>query len=68
MRKLAEMIAGECGYMGTIRWDASKPDGQPRRAVDATRAREILGWTPRVSLQNGIAETVAWWRDQCASL
>jgi GDP-L-fucose synthase len=68
MRKLAEMIAGECGYMGEIRWDASKPDGQPRRAVDATRAREILGWTPKVSLEHGIAETVAWWREQCASL
>jgi len=68
MRKLAEMIAGECSYMGEIRWDSSKPDGQPRRAVDATRAREILGWTPSVSLENGIAETVAWWRDQCASL
>jgi nucleoside-diphosphate-sugar epimerase len=54
--------------MGEIRWDASKPDGQPRRAVDATRAREILGWTPKVSLEHGIAETVAWWREQCASL
>jgi len=54
--------------MGTIRWDSSKPDGQPRRAVDATRASEILGWTPRVSLEDGIAETVSWWREQCVSL
>jgi GDP-L-fucose synthase len=68
MRKLAEMIAGECGYMGMIRWDSSKPDGQPRRAVDATRASEILGWTPSIRLENGIAETVSWWRDQCVSL
>jgi GDP-L-fucose synthase len=68
MRDLAEMISCECEYHGTISWDASKPDGQPRRAVDATRAREILGWTPRVSLRDGIAETVAWWRQTCPSL
>lgn len=68
MCDLAEMIANECGYTGAISWDSSKPDGQPRRAVDATRAREILGWTPRVSLEDGIAETVAWWRQTCPSL
>ena len=68
MRDLAEMIATECGYTGAISWDASKPDGQPRRAVDATRALETLGWTPRVSLEDGIAETVAWWRQTCPSL
>jgi GDP-L-fucose synthase len=68
MRDLAEMIATECGYAGTIAWDASKPDGQPRRAVDATRAREILGWTPAVTLEDGITETVAWWRQTCPSL
>jgi GDP-L-fucose synthase len=68
MRDLAEMIACECSYMGEITWDASKPDGQPRRAVDATRAREILGWTPAINLEDGIAETVSWWRDQCVPL
>jgi GDP-L-fucose synthase len=68
MRDLAEIIATACQYTGDISWDASKPDGQPRRAVDATRAREILGWTPGVSLEDGIAETVSWWRDQCIPL
>jgi len=68
MRDLAEIIATECGYAGSIEWDASKPDGQPRRAVDATRAMEMLGWKPRVSLEDGIAETVAWWRQTCPSL
>lgn len=68
MRDLAEIIATECGYTGSIAWDASKPDGQPRRAVDATRALEMLGWMPRVSLEDGIAETVAWWRQTCPSL
>jgi GDP-L-fucose synthase len=68
MRDLAEIIATACQYTGDISWDASKPDGQPRRAVDATRAREILGWTPGISLEEGIAETVSWWRDQCIPL
>jgi GDP-L-fucose synthase len=68
MRDLAEIIATACQYTGDISWDSSKPDGQPRRAVDATRAREILGWTPRISLEDGIAETVSWWRDQCIPL
>ena len=62
MRDLAELIACECEYHGTIRWDSSKPDGQPRRAVDASRAREVLGWEPQVTLRDGIDETVAWWR------
>jgi nucleoside-diphosphate-sugar epimerase len=68
MRKLAEIIACECRYMGEIRWDDSKPDGQPRRAVDITRARTLLEWEPKVTLEDGIAETVAWWRDRCVSL
>jgi nucleoside-diphosphate-sugar epimerase len=68
MRDLAEIIATACQYTGDISWDASKPDGQPRRAVDARRAREILDWTPGVSLEDGIAETVSWWRDQCVPL
>jgi GDP-L-fucose synthase len=68
MRDLAEIIATACQYTGDISWDSSKPDGQPRRAVDATRAREILGWTPGISLEDGIAETVSWWREQCIPL
>lgn len=66
MRSLAGMIAEACGFEGRIEWDASKPDGQPRRAVDSSRAARLLGWTPRVSLEDGIRETVAWWREQCS--
>jgi GDP-L-fucose synthase len=64
MNALAEMIAGECGYHGNIEWDTSKPDGQPRRAVDATMARQVLGWVPRIRLQDGIQQTIQWWKKQ----
>jgi GDP-L-fucose synthase len=67
MAALAKMIADECAYSGSIQWDSSKPDGQPRRAVDATIARELLAWEPTIGLQKGIAETVAWWLAQAAS-
>lgn len=64
IRQLARLLADVCGYKGVVRWDHTKPDGQPRRALDCTRAKERLGWTPRVRLADGLAETVRWWRSQ----
>lgn len=61
IRRLAWRIAGVCGYAGVIRWDVSKPDGQPRRALDCTRAMERLEWKPSVTLDVGLRETVKWW-------
>jgi GDP-L-fucose synthase len=58
---LAGMVADACGYSGRIQWDASLPDGQPRRALDCTRAGTLLGWRPSVRLADGLAETVQWW-------
>ncbi len=66
MQSLAGMVSDACGFEGRIEWDGTKPDGQPRRAVDASRAESLLGWTPRVSLEDGIRETVEWWRNQCS--
>jgi GDP-L-fucose synthase len=65
MTSLAEMIADACGYVGEWEWDATKPDGQPRRAVSGERASNLLGWRPRVLLADGLAGTVQWWRGQC---
>jgi GDP-L-fucose synthase len=62
IRDLAERIAAACGFGGRIEWDASKPDGQPRRGLDISRARDLLGWRPVREFDAGLAETVAWWR------
>ena len=61
---LAEMVAEATGFTGRFVWDASRPDGQPRRAVDGSRAEALLGWRPEVDLPRGLKETVEWWRRQ----
>jgi GDP-L-fucose synthase len=62
IRELAELVADVTGFEGRITWDTSMPNGQPRRALDARRARELLGWTPRMQLREGLERTVAWYR------
>jgi GDP-L-fucose synthase len=62
IRDLAELIAEITGFEGLITWDAEKPGGQPRRSVDATRARDLFGFEARTSLREGIERTVAWYR------
>ena len=64
IRDLVTRIAAACGYRGRITWDASKPDGQPRRSLDITRARTLLGWSPRQDFDAGLKATVEWWRSQ----
>jgi len=63
IRDLAELIAELSGYNGGIVWDATKPNGQPRRKLDVTRAEERFGFTARVNLRDGLARTVAWYRE-----
>ena len=67
IRDLVVKIAAACGYAGRIAWDATKPDGQPRRGLDISRARKLLGWEPRQDFDAGLATTVAWWREQTAA-
>ena len=64
IRDLAELIRDETGFAGSIRWDTSRPNGQPRRRLDTTRAEELFGFTAEVPLREGIARTVAWYRPQ----
>jgi GDP-L-fucose synthase len=64
---LADLIAKRCGFRGVLRWDASQPDGQPRRCLDTSRAWRELGFRAETSLDEGLAETIAWYRAQAAS-
>jgi GDP-L-fucose synthase len=60
IRKLAELIASEVGFKGQFVWDTSKPNGQPRRCLDVTRARELFGFQAAHRFRDGIAKTIAW--------
>ncbi len=62
IRSLAELVRGATGFGGAIRWDVSRPNGQPRRRLDVSRARDLLGFEATVSLDEGIRRTVAWYR------
>jgi len=58
--ELACMIAAEVGFRGTIRWDTSKPNGQPRRCLDVSRGERCFGFRARCGLREGLERTVAW--------
>jgi GDP-L-fucose synthase len=62
IRDLAELVAEVTGYEGEIVWDTSKPNGQPRRRLDVSRAEELFGFRARTPLRTGIERTVAWYR------
>jgi len=64
IRELARLIARLTGFSGELRWDPARPDGQPRRCLDVGRAAERLGWRARVELEEGLARTIAWYRQQ----
>lgn len=62
IRELAGKIAALSGFRGEIAWDPAKPDGQPRRCLDTTRAERLLGWTASTPLDEGLTRTIAWYR------
>ena len=64
IRETAELVADAVGFSGSIVWDTSMPNGQPRRRLDASRAAELFGFRAAVPLREGIARTVAWYRAQ----
>lgn len=61
IRDLASLIAKEVGYSGSIVWDTTKPNGQPRRCLDTSRAQRYFGFQARVGFREGIAKTLAWY-------
>ncbi|HEX6097457.1 MAG TPA: GDP-L-fucose synthase [Thermoanaerobaculia bacterium] len=68
IRDLAATIAEKCGYQGRIVWDASQPNGQPRRMLDVTRAAELFGFRAMTSLERGLAQTIEWFEAQKPAL
>jgi GDP-L-fucose synthase len=64
IRDLAETIERLVGYEGETVWDPSKPDGQPKRFLDISRARELMGYEPTVPLEEGLARTIESFREQ----
>jgi GDP-L-fucose synthase len=60
IKELAEMIAREIGFEGRFIWDTSKPNGQPRRCLDVSRAKQLFGFEASHRLQDGIQKTVSW--------
>jgi GDP-L-fucose synthase len=64
IRDLAHMVAELVGFRGTIVFDASKPDGQPRRSLDVTRARDAFGFSATTEFRDGLARTLAWYKAQ----
>jgi GDP-L-fucose synthase len=67
IRELAKLIAASCGYTGTTLWDPSRPDGQPRRKLDISRAKKEFGFQGKTSLVAGLKKTIDWFLAHCAS-
>jgi GDP-L-fucose synthase len=67
IKALAELIGEATGFEGEIVWDTTKPNGQPRRSLDTSRARELFGFEAQTPFRDGIARTVAWYREHASA-
>jgi GDP-L-fucose synthase len=65
IRSLVELIVKLTNYRGEIRWDATKPDGQPRRCLDTTRAQSEFGFRAGTPFEDGLRQTIAWYEQHC---
>ena len=65
IRDLTELIVELTGFQGKITWDATKPDGQPRRMLDTTRARNEFGFQAKTGFREGLQKTIAWYEENC---
>lgn len=66
IKELSETIARLCGFNGKIVWDTSKPNGQPRRKLDVSRAREYFGFEAETTFEDGLRETIDWYCNHVA--
>lgn len=67
IKDLTETIARLTGFNGSIRWDTTKPNGQPRRKLDTTRAREAFGFEAKTDFEEGLKRTIAWYANERAN-
>jgi GDP-L-fucose synthase len=65
IRELASIVQRTVGHSGTIKWDATKPDGTPKKLMDSTKMN-ALGWSPKIALEEGITRTYQWFLDHKA--
>lgn len=64
IRELVKLIVRLTGFSGEVRWDTSKPDGQPRRALDTSRAREAFGFEAKTGFEDGLRQTIDWYESE----
>ena len=64
IRDLVDLIVRLTGFKGRVTWDATKPDGQPRRSLEVSRAAELLGWRAQTPFEEGLKWTIAWYEQQ----
>jgi GDP-L-fucose synthase len=61
IRETVETIAELTGFSGELVWDSTKPDGQPRRRIDPSRAEQLLGWRAQMPFRDGLKNTIEWY-------
>jgi GDP-L-fucose synthase len=66
IRDLVKLVCQVMGFRGEIRWDATRPDGQPRRSLDTSRAERLFGFRAEVGFEDGLRRTIDWYRQQRA--
>ena len=66
IKDLAELIAKLCGFKGKIRWDAGKPNGQPRRKLDTSRAEREFDFKAKMDFEEGLKRTIEWYKKERA--
>ena len=68
IKDLIDIIVKETGFTGEITWDTTKPDGQPRRKLDVSRAKQEFGFESQTSFEEGLRKTIAWYRENRSNL
>ncbi|MDR3719207.1 MAG: hypothetical protein P4K98_10415, partial [Bryobacteraceae bacterium] len=68
IRDLAVKIAGMTGFTGRMKWDTTKPNGQPRRCLDVSRAEREVGFRAGTTFDDGLRKTIEWYLDRSQSL